>query len=224
MHKVTLTQDTRAMTELEGWGRGRYPLPHQLLLFTVSATQETRELWAMDQEGHSGQTDRISRTAGHPRSNLNLWASTNMYVSLCLSFLTCTSFLVDRVPVRKKPWKRCLSSQARAARRQHQCYINSKVAGKMAMPLYGDHQQAKCILGKYKKTIYSLRRSQWLLPETWLLCLWRLRQPRIKCLCSVKWQKLKWKWTPSPGTLGWEGWAQSPPPPPPANPAHHCQQ
>lgn len=44
--------------------------------------------------------------------------------------------------------------------------LNSKVAGKMAMPLYGDRQQVKCILGKHKKTIYSLRRSQWPLQET----------------------------------------------------------
>ena len=35
---------------------------------------------------------------------------------------------------------------------------NSKVAVKMAKPFYGESQQAKCIVGKHKKTIYSLRR------------------------------------------------------------------
>lgn len=118
--------------------------------------------------GRPQRTDRSSGTASHPKSNLNLWPSTNTCISLCLCFPPYTSFLVGRVPGRKKAQERHLppSPGARRAHGQHRHLINSKEAGKMAVPFHGDSQQAQCILGKHKETIYSPRRPQWPLPET----------------------------------------------------------
>lgn len=59
--------------------------------------------------GRPQRTDRSSGIVSHPKSNLNLWPSTNTYISLCLCFPPYTSFLVGRVPGRKKARERCLA-------------------------------------------------------------------------------------------------------------------